>query len=113
SCAALLMPDRIFAVLLRCLLVASIFAAEWLAAAPAAADVGPENTIVLVNRHSWASQTIANHYQQLRGVPASHIWHVDWQDDLESVDIDTFRQHLLAPVVAELEKRGIADQIHL
>ena len=40
---------------------------------------GPENVLLLVNSNSSGSKTIANHYIQLRNIPASNVVYIDWQ----------------------------------
>ncbi len=80
-----------------------------------AADVraggGPENVAVVVNADSWASQAIANHYVQLRGIPAINVIHLSGLKGFETIDVDTFRDHILLPVMKTLWDRGILPQI--
>ena len=71
----------------------------------------PENTVVVVNRDSWASTYIANEYVRLRGIPQ---WNVVYLGDLasfETVPVEDFRLKILAPVLQTIESRGLATQI--
>ena len=38
---------------------------------------GPENIFLVVNRQSWASQTVANHYIHLRKIPPGNVLYLD------------------------------------
>jgi len=77
----------------------------------ALAGGGAENVFVVVNPRSWASQTIANHYVKLRGVPARNVFYVDWSVWVGHVAVNDFRKYLLGPVLQEIEKRGLGHQI--
>ncbi len=83
-----------------------------LIAVPAAA-VGPESTAIVVNAESWASQAVANEYAALRQIPPANIVRLNLGDlsSFEGVSVDTFRQRILRPVLAELERRGLSGQI--
>ncbi|MFO0900286.1 MAG: hypothetical protein U0836_22865 [Pirellulales bacterium] len=81
------------------------------ASGTARAGGGAENVFVVVNPRSWASQTIANHYIKLRGVPARNVFHVDWSVWVGHVAVADFRKYLLGPVLQEIEKRGLGHQI--
>ncbi|MEX0585947.1 MAG: hypothetical protein WD176_04850 [Pirellulales bacterium] len=72
---------------------------------------GPENVFLLVNRRSWQSQTVANHYIQLRGIPASNVLSLDWDGGPDSTSIDLFRQKILQPALEAMAQRGLAGQI--
>lgn len=86
--------------------------AGWsLIATPARAGIGPENTAVIVNKRSWSSRTIANHYVSLRRIPPNNVIYIDWNDSDVKTDIKTFREKLLKPVLDATKKRGVAEQI--
>lgn len=93
---------------LRCGL--SLFAFVLLAAV-AQAGLGPESIFLVVNRASWASMTIANHYVQLRQLAPSNVYYLDWSGGTDSVDVEQFRSQILGPILREIERRGLADQI--
>ena len=92
--------------------------AVWLAvlglsigASTAGAGGGPENVVLVVNSASWASQTVANHFIQLRQVPPVNVVYLDWHGGFESVSADDFRQKILGPVLQTIERRGLLAQI--
>jgi len=77
----------------------------------ARAGGGPENVLLVVNVNSWASQTIANHYAAWRQIPPSNILYVNWRFADEPLPVDEFRRLLIGPIVQELRKRQIDEQI--
>ena len=89
----------------RTLLAALLFPAA------ATATVGPENLILVVNGDDADSLTLANHYLDLRGVPGSHVIELRGLPDEPQISVDDFRGELLGPVLAEIDRRGLSDQI--
>ncbi|HEX3999259.1 MAG TPA: hypothetical protein VHX65_11970 [Pirellulales bacterium] len=91
------------------------FAAIWGLAcsfgSQADAGGGPENVLIVVNSHSDASLTVANHYCRLRHIPPGNVLHLDWQGSTDSTDIDTFRQKILEPALRAASERGLGEQI--
>jgi uncharacterized protein (TIGR03790 family) len=84
----------------------------WLfGAGDALAGGGPENVFLVVNSASWASQTVANHYIQLRHIPSSNVFYVDWTGGCETTDVDSFRDKILGPALDATERRGLRQQI--
>jgi hypothetical protein len=79
--------------------------------ANAFAGGGPEGLFLVVNSRSWASLSVANHFIALRGLPPSHVLHLDWEGNNERVELATFRERLLAPVLEAIEDRGLEGQI--
>ncbi|HEX3655907.1 MAG TPA: hypothetical protein VHV55_08880 [Pirellulales bacterium] len=77
----------------------------------AQAGGGPENVLLVVNRRSWASISVANHYIGLRNLPSENVLYLDWPSAMEGTDIDTFRQQVLRPVLAAIERSGLDDHI--
>ena len=65
----------------------------------------------MVNPKSAASQTIANHYIQLRQIPAANVVYLPWDPKVETTDIATFRQQILMPVLEAARGRRARDQI--
>jgi uncharacterized protein (TIGR03790 family) len=88
-------------------------AAAWcgLFASVADAGGGPENVLLVVNANSNSSKSIANHYIQLRQIPACNVLYIDWQGDIEWCSIAKFRQRLLTPVLKTIEARKLSHQI--
>ncbi|MCI0492138.1 MAG: TIGR03790 family protein [Planctomycetes bacterium] len=72
---------------------------------------GPENVALLVNVNSDSSKTIANHYIQLRKIPAKNIVYVDWKGGLERCEGIALRDEILAPALKTLQDRGLSQQI--
>jgi hypothetical protein len=80
-------------------------------AASARAGGGPENLVLVVNSASWASQAVANHFVRLRQIPAVNVIYLDWDGGVESIDVESFREKILGVALAEIERRGLTDQI--
>eukprot|EP00913_Durusdinium_trenchii_P028378 g26606.t1 len=72
---------------------------------------GPENVVVVVNGDSWASRAVANEFIRLRAIPAVNVVVLKDLPGFESVSIEVFREQILKPVLAAIEKRGLKDQI--
>ncbi len=92
----MLVPYRAFTKSLQRQSLVAVLAACVSAAIPAAAVAGggPENVLLVVNRRSSDSMTIANHYMQLRRIPAGNVLTLSWQPKFHpySTDVDTFRK---------------------
>jgi hypothetical protein len=94
-----------------CLLVACLLVAcGWAVAAQAGG--GPENMFLVVNSSSPDSLAVANAYATLRGMPPINVLMLPWQQSTESVNCDTFRSDLLAPVLEAIDARRLAPQIN-
>ncbi len=72
---------------------------------------GPENVLLVVNRNSTDSLTIANHYARLRQIPAGNVLTLPWDPKAQTTGIDEFRQQILIPVLTAIHKRRLAGQI--
>jgi hypothetical protein len=72
---------------------------------------GPENLLLVVNRRSWTSVAIANHYQHLRGIPPGNVLNLDWAGSVTETDVETFRSKILFPIVESIERRRLTGQI--
>lgn len=72
---------------------------------------GPENVLLVVNRSSPASLTVANHYVALRDVPAGNVLTLPWNRRLHTTDVDTFREKILTPVLRAIDRRRLTRQI--
>ena len=60
---------------------------------------GPENVLLVVNPKSPDSLAIANHYAALRHIPASNFFFLDWDATIDNIDVITFREKILLPVL--------------
>jgi len=72
---------------------------------------GPENVLLVVNPRSQASLTIANHYANLRLIPAENIIFLPWDSKAENTDIDTFRREILLPILKQIQQFEQSAQI--
>ncbi len=82
-----------------------------LVATGARAGGGPENVFVVVNSASWASQAVANHFIELRHIPAINVFYIPWTGGFESVEGDVLRDKILIPTLDKIERRGLSNQI--
>lgn len=106
----LLGVGRINETFVRCVVILVAFGAV-VRAATVHAGGGPENLAVVVNADSWASLTVANHYVQLRQVPASNVVYLSGLPSFEQIDVDTFREKILVPVFKTLNDRDLLEHI--
>lgn len=77
----------------------------------ARAGGGPENVLLVVNRQSADSMTIANHYVQLRRIPPGNVLTLSWDPKWQTTDVETFRERILRVVLETIARRHLADQI--
>ena len=75
--------------------------------------VDPLRTALVVNERSVDSLTIANHYRALRKIPSSCIVVLPDVPTEMSCTIDEMKSSVLKPLLAELDRRGLAMQIDL
>ncbi|RMF92779.1 MAG: hypothetical protein D6741_14535 [Planctomycetota bacterium] len=76
------------------------------APAVAAHALAPENVLLVVNPESRDSLTIANHYRSLRQIPPENVLYVPFDPEANITDVDTFREHILKPILAEIGDRA-------
>ena len=60
---------------------------------------GPENVFLVVNPQSQASLAVANHYVQIRRIPACNLFFLPWDPKAEYTDVDSFRRQILMPIL--------------
>lgn len=77
----------------------------------AVAGGGPQNVALLVNSSDLNSLAVANCYIELRQIPATNVVYIDWKADDRSTSGAVFRDKIMKPALAELEKRGVLPQI--
>ncbi len=75
------------------------------------AGLAPENVAVVVNGDSWASMTVANEYQRLRGIPSCNVIVLSGLTSVETTDVEHFRKEILTPVFGAIAARGLTKQI--
>ena len=79
--------------------------------AAAYAGGGPENVALVVNGDSWASLAVANEFIAQRHIPPGNVLYLTGLSHWDHVPIDYFRDHILTPVLTELQNRGLAGQL--
>ena len=73
---------------------------------------GPENTVMVVNAESSDSLAIANHYVQLRDIPASNVVYLKGiPTEKESLNSGAFKRKILIPILDTMKQRRIENQI--
>lgn len=72
---------------------------------------GPENLLLLVNSRSESSKTVANHYIELRKIPAQNVLYVDWPGGLRGAKAENFRHRILMPAIDWIEQNKLNAQI--
>jgi hypothetical protein len=91
------------------LLICAVFSV--LTANPVLAGGGPENVLLVVNRNSIDSMTIANHYAKLRKIPPGNILTLSWDGDEHRTTVADFREKILLPVLKTISQRKLGNQI--
>lgn len=74
---------------------------------------GGATTLLVVNGRSASSLAVANGYIRRRDLPESHVL---WLDDVPAtatIDVETFRKRILAPIRKYLADSGLEDEIDL
>lgn len=101
--------------MLRTLLFYGCFLTGWggflLSAQICSAGGGPENVLLVVNSNSEASKTVANHYIDLRKIPANNVFYLKFPAGKATIPSNLFEQRILAPILQEIEKRKLTKQI--
>lgn len=83
-----------------------------LAAAPAAAEVRPDEVAVIANRTNADSLAIARHYATRRHIPPTHLIELDLPDK-ETIGRSEYRHRLIEPLRQILERRALAATVHV
>jgi uncharacterized protein (TIGR03790 family) len=78
---------------------------------PVQAGGGPENVLLLVNSNSESSKTIANHYIQLRKIPAQNVLYIDWRGSPRATKGKPFCSRILMPALTWIEDKKLSAQI--
>ena len=64
-----------------------------------------------MNKRSLDSKSVANRYCQLRYIPRSNIFEIDWPGTDVVTTVDAFRENLLDPILNEIIRRRLLEQI--
>ncbi|MBM4149012.1 MAG: TIGR03790 family protein [Lentisphaerae bacterium] len=75
--------------------------------------LGPHEILLLVNRASKDSETVASEYARMRGVPQVNIVRLDigLPEHARAMTPDAFRSSVWEPAAREAERRGVGKQI--
>jgi hypothetical protein len=77
----------------------------------AIAGGGPENVLLLVNANSDDSKTIANHYIEMRRIPAQNVMYINWRGGMRATKGDVFRSRILMPAIKWIDEHKLNPQI--
>jgi tetratricopeptide (TPR) repeat protein len=77
-----------------------------LLAAAAFAGGGPESTLVVVNKRSWLSRSLARDYMILRDIPVTNVVEIDGIPHLGVISMQAFRETIWKPIAARLKEVG-------
>jgi len=66
---------------------------------------------LVVNSKSSNSITVANHYIELRDIPASHVCYVQWNPTIKVGWPKNFRRDVLKPVIDSINERKLGGHI--
>lgn len=82
-----------------------------LPALPCRAGGGPENVFLVVNPNSQDSMTVANHYVDLRKIPPSNVFYLNYPPRRGATRGKVFLERILNPIFQEIIERKLANQI--
>jgi uncharacterized protein (TIGR03790 family) len=72
---------------------------------------GSENLFLIVNPSGAKSKEVANHYIALRHIPPGNILYLPLPPNANEMTGLNFREKLLKPTLAAIERRGLKEQI--
>jgi len=67
--------------------------------------------MLVVNSANADSLEIANHYIQMRGIPAGSVVYLNWPNSPFEASVDEFRDRILLPVLSAIKTRQLQQQI--
>ncbi len=77
----------------------------------ARADIGPENTLVVINQGDLGSRTVANHYIDLRDIPTINVIQLQGVPQTNRITLAQFKLLILDPILAEIDRRKLGNQV--
>ncbi|MHC4959797.1 MAG: TPR end-of-group domain-containing protein [Planctomycetota bacterium] len=86
--------------------MARLIAILLLATTAARAGGGPESTLVVVNRNSYLSRSLAKSYMALRDIPVTNVVEVDGIPHLGVIPMETFLERIWKPIATKLKAVG-------
>lgn len=75
------------------------------------AGVSASQWVVVINGDSISSRTVANHFSKIRDIPPNNMIVLEGIPETDRITIDQFRESILAPVLSQIEQRGLANHI--
>lgn len=75
------------------------------------ASGGPESIFLVVNANSVDSRTVANHYIDVRKIPSTNVFYLNFPAGRGNTPGKLFRTRILTPIFKEIEKRKLQGQI--
>jgi len=100
----------------RCLTLLVVFLGAVLAfgfAKDSRAGGGAENLVLVVNQDDSSSLLLANHYCQLRQIPAGNVIYLSGVPRQTTISLEQFRTQILKPVFDAIRERKLDQQIDL
>ena len=88
-----------------------VFLTLWLSCICAVSACASENAIIVINEQSASSKLIGNYYIHARDFPPENVIYLSDIPDQEIIKVEEFRQLILGPIMATIEKRKLANQI--
>ncbi len=75
------------------------------------AGLSSSDVVVVVNSASLNSRTLANHFVSLRQIPSINVVVLNDIPDAEVINVEQFREKILRPLLAELQRRKLLGHI--
>lgn len=75
------------------------------------AGASASHWIIAVNGSSIPSRTVANHFCITRDFPSSNVIVLEGIPETDRITLDQFRESILAPILTQIEQRGLASHI--
>ncbi|MGB0909624.1 MAG: TIGR03790 family protein [Nitrospirales bacterium] len=79
---------------------------------PVYAELGPNQIVIVSNKNSQESESVAKHYVSQRGIPKSHVLALDISTK-ETISREEYEQAILHPIRESLESRKLASTVRV
>ena len=89
--------------------LASVLVFAFLLSANSVFAGGPENVLLVVNANSASSLLLANHYIELRKIPAINVVYLDKVPGGATASLARFRNQIMTPIVEQVEARKLSN----
>ena len=77
----------------------------------ARAGGGPENVLLVVNADDPTSMLLANHYVQLRNIPACNVVYLTGVPQSVDMALETFQLKIMTPILESINQSRVNNQI--